>query len=397
MFSEEVEQKVKKIVREVRLKGDEALLFYTKKFDKILLQSKDLKIDKKRIKQSYDKVDKHFLKSIMIAKKNITEFHTKNHKKSWQVMKEGIILGEIWHPIESIGVYIPGGKYSYPSTILMTVVPAKVAGVWRIIMVTPPENLTSEVLVTADIVGVDEIYQVGGAQAIAALAYGTQTIPKVDKIVGPGNIYVTCAKKIVFGDVGIDLIAGPSEVAVLADATANSNYVIYDLLAQIEHGAEANATLITTSDDLLKKVKKKLNSLIKKEENINFIKTKNIDEAIENVNKIAPEHLEILTKNPKKILSKIKNAGAIFVGEFSPVAVGDYIAGPSHVLPTGAAARFSSGLGVDDFLKKSSLIWYNKKGLSKYAKAIEKLAEIEGFIRHAQTIRVRFSIDEIKN
>ncbi len=391
MFPEIIEQKVKNIVREVWLKGDSALLAFTKKFDKVLLKSEDLKISKKIIKKAYGKVDKDFLTSIRIARKNVTEFYTKNKKKSWRQKREGIILGEIWRPMESVGVYIPGGRYPYPSTILMTVIPAKIAGVRRIVIVTPPGNLTPEVLVTADMVGIDEIYQVGGAQAIAALAYGTQTISKVDKIVGPGNIYVTCAKKVVFGDVGIDLIAGPSEVTILADARANADYVACDLLAQVEHGMEATAFLVTNSRKLLREVKKKLASSVKEMRDIQLIQVKSINQAVEVINKIAPEHLEILIENPAEILPKIKNAGAIFLGEFSPVAIGDYIAGPSHVLPTGGAARFSSGLGVEDFFKKSSIISYDKGALRKYAGAIEKLAKVEGLKAHAKTIRVRFS------
>lgn len=389
MFSETVERKVKKIIQEVRLKGDTALLKFTKKFDGVVLNPKELKINEQAIKKACEKVDRDFLRAIITAQKNITDFYRNKARKSWQVKKKGIILGEIWRPIVSVGIYIPGGKYSYPSSILMTVIPARIAGVERIVIVTPPKNITPEVLVTLAIAGVDEVYQVGGAQAVAALAYGTQTIPKVDKIVGPGNLYVTCAKKIVFGDVGIDLIAGPSEVAILADDTAKTDYVIYDLLAQLEHGMEANATLITTSQELFGKVKQKLMPLINQGKNINFIRVQNIDKAIELVNKIAPEHLEILTKNPKGLVSRIKNAGAIFVGEFSPVAVGDYIAGPSHVLPTGRAARFSSGLGVDDFLTKSSLIYYDEEALKKYGKMIEKLAEVEGLKNHAETIRIR--------
>ena len=391
MFPEIIEQKVKNIVREVWLKGDSALLAFTKKFDKVLLKSEDLKISKKIIKKAYGKVDKDFLTSIRIARKNVTEFYTKNKKKSWRQKRKGVILGEIWRPMESVGVYIPGGRYPYPSTILMTVIPAKIAGVRRIVIVTPPGNLTPEVLVTADMVGIDEIYQVGGAQAIAALAYGTQTISKVDKIVGPGNIYVTCAKKVVFGDVGIDLIAGPSEVTILADARANADYVACDLLAQVEHGMEATAFLVTNSRKLLREVKKKLASSVKEMRDIQLIQVKSINQAVEVINKIAPEHLEILIENPAEILPKIKNAGAIFLGEFSPVAIGDYIAGPSHVLPTGGAARFSSGLGVEDFFKKSSIISYDKGALRKYAGAIEKLAKVEGLKAHAETIKVRFS------
>jgi histidinol dehydrogenase len=391
MFSEATEQTVKKIIKEVRAKGDVALLSFTRKFDGVSLSKGNLRIGEQAIKKACREVNPDFIKAVITAKKNIEGFYRNKARKSWQARKNGITLGEIWRPIESVGIYAPGGKYTYPSTTLMTVIPARIAGVKRIVVVTPPKKIKAEMLVTLAIIGVDEVYQVGGAQAIAALAYGTQTITKVDKIVGPGNDYVTCAKKLVFGDVGIDLLAGPSEVVVLADEAAQADYVVADLAAQFEHGMGASAVLMTTSRDLLDKVKRKLMPVVNKGKGLNFIRVQSIDKGVELINKIAPEHLEILVKNPSAILGKIKNAGAIFLGEFSPVAVGDYIAGPSHVLPTGGAARFSSGLGVEDFMKKSSLISYDKKALKKYGKMIETLAEAEGLQNHAQTIRIRLN------
>ncbi|MFH1783395.1 MAG: histidinol dehydrogenase [bacterium] len=391
MFPEQLEKKVRKIIKDVRLKGDDALIDFTKKFDAVVLKHEELKVSKYDMKQAYKRVDRDFLTAVQTAKKNINAFYKNSKAKSWKMKSKGVELGEIFRPIDSVGVYVPGGKFPYPSTILMTVVPAKVAGVKRIVVVTPPKNITAEVLVAADIAGVDEMYRVGGAQAIAALAYGTQAIHRVDKIVGPGNSYVACAKQNVFGDVGIDVIAGPSEVAVIADSSADASFVIQDLMAQVEHGMEANATLITTSKDLVEQVKNNLVTTKERGANIEIILVKSLSRAADIVNNMAPEHLELIVKNPRALLPKIRHAGAIFLGAFSPVAAGDYIAGPSHVLPTGGAARFSSGLGIGDFMKRSSVIYYTKEALKKHAKAIEKLAEVEGFTTHAQTIKVRFS------
>ncbi|MCK4532365.1 histidinol dehydrogenase [bacterium] len=388
---DKIEKEVKKIIEEVKIKGDKAICFYTQKFDKVKLRPERLLVKKKEIKDAYKQVDEGFITALKKAKLNIESFHKRQRIKSWYNDEKGILLGDIWQPLEKVGVYIPGGKYAYPSCVLMNVLPAKVAGVSQVIMVSPPGNLTPAVLVAADICGVDRIYRVGGVPAIAALAYGTDTLPRVDKIVGPGNIYVTCAKKMLFGEVGIDMLAGPSEIMILADQSSNCDYIISDFLAQLEHDRNAKAGLVTTSAYLIKKVQTQLRK-IKNGFNlkqINFFKVKDLNEAIKVINQEAPEHLEILTKNPEKMLLKIKNAGAIFLGEYSPVVLGDYFAGPSHTLPTGKTARFSSGLSVYDFMKRTSLIFYSKEALKKCSRDILKLAEMEGLKEHMNSVKER--------
>ncbi|MCK5534860.1 histidinol dehydrogenase [bacterium] len=388
---DKIERQVKKIIEEVKIKGDKAVCFYTQKFDGVKLRPEILLVKKKEIENAYKKVDKDFVIALKKAKLNIENFHKKQKIKSWYSNEKGILLGDIWQPLERVGVYIPGGKYPYSSCVLMNVLPAKVAGVTQVIMVSPPNNLTSEVLVAADICGVDKIYRVGGVPAIAALAYGTKTLPRVDKIVGPGNVYVTCAKKLLFGEVGIDMLAGPSEVMILADQSSNIDYIISDFLAQLEHDQKAKAGLVTTSGDLIKKIKIKLKK-IKKGFNlkqIKFFKVKDLGEAIKIINQEAPEHLEILTKNPEKMLIKIKNAGAIFLGDYSPVALGDYFAGPSHTLPTGKTARFSSGLSVYDFIRRTSLIFYSEEAFKRCSRDIIKLAEMEGLKEHVNSVKQR--------
>ncbi|MFH1540735.1 MAG: histidinol dehydrogenase [Elusimicrobiota bacterium] len=372
---------VKDIIEKVKKNGDVAVSYFTKKYDGIELAPENFKISEKEIFSAIKNTDKDFLVAVKQAKKNIEDFQKKILPKSTVIRKNGVILNHIFKPIEKVGIYVPGGKFSYPSTVLMTTIPAKIAGVEKIVMISPPKNLTKEVIATAKICGVNEIYRVGGVQAIAALAYGTKTIPKVDKIVGPGNSFVTEAKRRVFGDVGIDMLAGPSEVLIIADATANSEFVVADLLAQCEHDKNAKATLISLSKQLSKKIKS--NSQVK------IINAYNIEEAVKIANEIAPEHLEIMTKNADKIAEKIKNAGAIFLGNYSPVTVGDYFAGPSHVLPTNGTSRFSSGLSVYDFLKSSSVIQYEKSALKKSANSIIKLSETEWLFEHAKSIKTR--------
>ncbi|HAX62123.1 MAG TPA: histidinol dehydrogenase [Elusimicrobia bacterium] len=377
---------VKKIIEKVKKEDDSAVSYFTKKYDGVKLSPSDFMISEKEIDTALENADNNFLNAVKQAKKNIEIFQKKILPKSTVIKKNGIILKLIFNPIEKVGIYIPGGRFSYPSTIWMTAIPAKIAGVKKIVMVSPPKNLTKEVIATAKICGVDEIYRVGGVQGIAALACGTKTIPKVDKIVGPGNVFVTEAKRQVFGDVGIDMLAGPSEVLIIADDTANPDFIISDLTAQCEHDKNAKATLVSVSKKLSEFVKNKISEY---KTQIKIIRVKNIEQAIKIANEIAPEHIEIMTKNSDNISRKIRNVGAIFLGNYSPVAVGDYFAGPSHVLPTNGTARFSSGLSVYDFLKSSSVISYEKSALKKSAKEIMKLAETEGLFEHANSVKIR--------
>ena len=399
------EQTVNEIIDQVRTKGDEALFAYTLKFDKCTITPENIKVTKEEIKEAYTKVDPALVEVMKKSAANITKFHEKQLHNSWIVPEDdGTILGQKITPIEISGVYVPGGKAAYPSSVLMNVLPAKVAGVSRIIMTTPPGadgKVNPGTLVAADIAGVDEIYKAGGAQAIAAMAFGTESIPRVDKITGPGNIFVALAKKACFGYVSIDSIAGPSEILVLADETANPRYAGADLLSQAEHDEMASAILITTSRTLAEQVSKEVDlftqTLSRKEiiekslENYGYILiASNMDEAIHAANEIASEHLEILTENPYEVMTKIKNAGAIFLGEYSSEPLGDYFAGPNHILPTNGTARFFSPLNVDDFLKKTSIISYSRDALSKVHKDIELFAEKEGLTAHANSIKVRF-------
>ena len=399
------EQTVNEIIEQVRTKGDEALFGYTLKFDKCEITADNIKVTDEEIKEAYEKVDPELVKVMKKSAANIIKFHEKQLHNSWFVPEDnGTILGQKITPIEISGVYVPGGKAAYPSSVLMNVLPAKVAGVSRIIMTTPPGadgKVNPGTLVAADIAGVNEIYKAGGAQAIAAMAFGTQSIPRVDKITGPGNIFVALAKKACFGYVSIDSIAGPSEILVLADETANPRYIAADLLSQAEHDEMASAILITTSRQLAEQVSKEAEAftqeLSRKEiiekslENYGYILiAQNMEEAIAATNEIASEHLEILTANPFETMTKIKNAGAIFLGEYSSEPLGDYFAGPNHILPTNGTARFFSPLNVDDFLKKTSIISYSQDALSKVHKDIELFAEKEGLTAHANSIKVRF-------
>lgn len=401
----EYEAVVNEILQEVREKKDDAVLSYTSEFDGWNCTPENLKVDQNEIREAYEAVPEELIRVMKESMSNIIEFHQKQLRNSWfEPREDGVILGMKILPIEIAGVYVPGGKAAYPSSVLMNVLPAKVAGVSRVIMTTPAGKdgkVAPVTLVAADLAGVDEIYKVGGAQAIAAMAFGTQSIPKVDKVTGPGNIFVALAKKACFGHVSIDSVAGPSEILVLADETANPRYVAADLLSQAEHDELASAILITTSHELAARVSEEVegflkelprNEIMKKSlDNYGYILvTDTMEEAIDAANRIASEHLEILTKDPFMVMTKIKNAGAIFLGEYSSEPLGDYFAGPNHVLPTNGTARFFSPLNVDDFMKKTSIISYSKEALEKVHHEIEYFAEHEGLYAHANSIKVRF-------
>lgn len=398
------EKDVKAIIDNVKENGDKALFDYTLRFDKASINHDNIIVTKEELEEAYNEVDDKLIKVIRKALVNIKSFHEKQLQNSWFDSNDGIILGQKVTPLDKVGVYVPGGKAVYPSSVLMNVVPAKVAGVNTIYMTTPPDKdgkICANTLVAAHEAGVDVIYKAGGAQAIAALAFGTESITKVDKIVGPGNIYVALAKKAVFGHVSIDSIAGPSEILVLADETANPRYVAADLLSQAEHDELASAILITNSKDLAQKVSKEIDEFLevlsrrdiisKSLENYGYILVAdNMDDAISAVNEIASEHLELVVKDPFNTMTKIKNAGAIFLGEYSSEPLGDYFAGPNHVLPTNGTAKFFSALSVDDFIKKSSIISYSREALESIHKDIETFAQCEGLTAHANSIKVRF-------
>ncbi|MBU5269721.1 histidinol dehydrogenase [Clostridium sporogenes] len=400
----DVEIQVDKILEDIKFKGDEALIKYTNKFDSKIINKNNLRVKDEEIKEAYEKIDKEFLKILKEAKENIIFFHEKQKRNSWMETKEkSIILGQKIMPLNIVGIYVPGGTAAYPSSVLMNALPAKVSGVKEIIMVTPPRengSIDPAILVAADISGVSKIYKVGGAQAIGALAFGTENIDKVDKIVGPGNIYVALAKKRVYGNVDIDMIAGPSEILVLADETAKAEYIAADLMSQGEHDKLASAILITTSESLSKQVLKELKLQIEGLNRKDIIKysLKNhgaiiivdtLKEGIKMANEIAPEHLEVCTENPFSILGDIKNAGSIFLGNFSSEPLGDYLAGPNHVLPTSGTARFFSPLSLDDFTKKSSYIYYSREALLDVGHKVIRFAEEEGLTAHANAIKVR--------
>ena len=401
----EFEGRVNEIIENVRANRDAAIFDYTKRFDGAGINAENILVTEDEIKEAYEKVDEKLLTVIRKALVNIRKYHEKQRQYSWFDSEEsGIILGQKVTALEKVGVYVPGGKAVYPSSVLMNIVPAKVAGVKTIVMTTPPGKdgkVNPATLVAAKEAGVDAIYKVGGAQAIAALAFGTESVPKVDKIVGPGNIYVALAKKAVFGFVSIDSIAGPSEIMVLADETANPRFVAADLLSQAEHDEMASAILVTTSRDLAEQVSKEVEGFVaqlsrkeiiqKSLDNYGYILVaESMDEAIATVNEIASEHLELVTKNPFETMTKIRNAGAIFVGEYSSEPLGDYFAGPNHVLPTNGTAKFFSPLSVDDFIKKSSIISYSREALEPIYKDIVQFAECEQLMAHANSIRVRF-------
>ena len=403
------EASVKEILDKVKEEKDAAVFAYTAKFDGAELTADTIEVTDAEIEEAYAQVDDTLLTVIRKAKDNIESYHAKQRQNSWFDSKpDGTILGQKITPLHRVGVYVPGGKAVYPSSVLMNVMPAKVAGVDEIIMVTPPGKngkVSPNTLVAAKEAGVDKIYKVGGAQAIAALAYGTASMPKVDKLVGPGNIYVALAKKAVYGNVSIDSIAGPSEILVLADETANPRFVAADLLSQAEHDELASAILITTSQELAEKVSEEVDGFLKVLSRSDII-SKSLDnfgyilvtdshkEAIDTVDAIAPEHLEIVTKNPFEDMMKVHNAGAIFLGENSSEPLGDYFAGPNHILPTNGTAKFFSPLSVDDFVKKSSIIYYSREALSEIHEDIESFAKSESLTAHANSIAVRFEGEE---
>ena len=401
----EFESRVNDIIQNVREKRDEAVFEYTLKFDGATIDQDNIRVTEEEIKEAYEQVDPKLLDVIRKALVNIRDYHAKQKQYSWFDSDEsGIILGQKVTPLKTVGVYVPGGKAVYPSSVLMNVIPAKVAGVSNIIMTTPcgkDGKVYPSTLVAAKEAGVDAIYKVGGAQAIAALAFGTESIPKVDKIVGPGNIYVALAKKAVFGYVSIDSIAGPSEIMVLADEMANPRFVAADLLSQAEHDEMASAILVTTSETLAEQVSVEVDKFVatlsrkeiiqKSLDNYGYILVADtMQDAIDTVNEIASEHLELVTKNPFETMTKIRNAGAIFIGEYSSEPLGDYFAGPNHVLPTNGTAKFFSPLSVDDFIKKSSIISYSREALEPVYKDIVQFAECEKLTAHANSIRVRF-------
>jgi histidinol dehydrogenase len=394
-----IEENVKKILNEVRKAGDKALIKYTKLFDR---HSLPLKIDTEEIKEKAKEVSKEVLDALKFAAQRIRKFHKRQLESSWQYKEGDITLGQIIRPLHRIGAYVPGGKASYPSTVLMNIIPAQVAGVTEIAVCvpTPQGEINPTVCAALELLDIKEVYRIGGAQAIGALAYGTETITKVDKIVGPGNIYVATAKKLVFGEVDIDMIAGPSEIMIVADISANPAFIASDMLSQAEHDEMASSILVTTSEKLADEVKKEISKQLKtlpkaeiaKKSLKNFgaiLLVKSLEEATEVVNEIAPEHLEIMTEHPDELLPMIKNAGAIFLGQWNTEPIGDYVAGPNHTLPTGGTARFFSPLGVYDFIKRSSIIKIGKNGFKKFAPYVEILATLEGLQAHANTVKIR--------
>ncbi|MDA0024404.1 histidinol dehydrogenase [Brachyspira hyodysenteriae] len=400
---DDVNEKVKAILEDVKQNGDNALKKYAKMFDNAEIDN--LEVTEKEIEEAYNRVDEKFKETLKLAYNNIEKFHKKQLRNSYITNEEyGIVMGQIINPIEKVGVYIPGGTAVYPSTVLMNVIPAKVAGVNEIILVSPPNKegkINANILAAAKIAGVNRVFKTGGAQAIAALSYGTESIPKVYKIVGPGNIYVAMAKRLVYGEVSIDMVAGPSEVLIIADETANHIHIASDMLAQAEHDKLASSILVTTSKEIAEKTKEELYKQLEKlsrkdiasesiENNGRIIITETIDEAIYINNEIAPEHLEISIKEPFSVLSKIKNAGSIFLGDYTPEALGDYLSGANHVIPTSGTAKFASPLSVDDFIKKSYITYYTKDALSKVKDNIINFAEHESLEAHANSVKVRF-------
>lgn len=397
-------QKVRKLVAGVRDRGDLALLEYTERFDGVELSREQLRVPSEEIRAAYRELDSETIETIKTAARFIGRFHRKQLPKEWFTeFERGVRAGQVVRPLASVGVYAPGGLARYPSSVLMSVIPAKVAGVEKVIVCTPPRGdgrVDPVMLIAADISGADEVYRVGGAQAIAAMAYGTRTVPRVDKIVGPGNIYVAAAKQVVAPDVGVDFAAGPSEVLIIADSSASSRKVAADLMAQAEHDPSAAAVLVTTSEKLVLDVCERIRSMLKRAERRRIMSrslreyglavvTRSMEKAIEFANHYAPEHLQLLVRKPKRVLGRIRNAGAIFIGPFTPVAAGDFAIGPSHVLPTGGIARRRAGLSVLDFVRMPTVQKLTRRGLRRLAVVVEKLAEVEGLPAHAQSIRER--------
>ncbi len=401
----EQEGTVREIIDNVRRDGDEAIFAYEEKFDHCQLNAENIRVTEAEIKAAYQELDDNFIEVMKRAAANIRSFHEKQKTNSWiTTTAEGTILGQKVTPIAVSGCYVPGGRAVYPSSVLMNVIPAKVAGVEKIIVCTPPNaqgKVPAGTIVAADIAGVDEIYKVGGAQAIAAMAFGTASIPRVDKITGPGNIFVALAKKACFGYTGIDSVAGPSEILIIADETANARFVAADLLSQAEHDPLASAILLTTSRELAEKVSTEVDGFLKELSRAEIIRQsldnygyifvgETMDELVEAANAIASEHMEIVTANPFEVMTKVKNAGAIFLGQYSSEPLGDYYAGPNHILPTNGTARFFSPLSVDDFVKKSSIISYSREALERVHEDIEVFAQNEGLTAHANSVHVRF-------
>jgi histidinol dehydrogenase len=398
--SPEIEQKVREILDDVRNNGDKAVLKYTKAFDSLAISN--LTISPVEIRKYAKKAKKNVVQALKISARRIRNFHERQKEKSWSFSEKGNLLGQVIRPLERVGVYVPGGKASYPSTVLMNVIPAQVADVKEIALCvpTPKGEINPYVMAAVDLLGIEEVYRIGGAQAIGAMAYGTETIRKVDKIVGPGNIYVVTAKKLVFGEVDIDMIAGPSEILIIADESANPAFIAADLLSQAEHDELASSILITNSGKLADRVSKELDrqlsQIVRKQiarKSVNnygaIIITRDLKDAVTLSNRIAPEHLEIITAKPIQFLPMIENAGAIFLGEWTPEALGDYSAGPNHTLPTGGTAKFSSPLGVYDFIKRSSLLSFTKDGFTELAKTVKAIAKAEGLEAHGKTVKVR--------
>lgn len=398
----EVEDRVKDILNTVRERGDEALLEYTERFDGITLKKERLCISKAEVEKALSSVSKDVIDLLQLAAERIESFHRSYIPTSWFTTEEGIILGQKIRPLKRVAIYVPGGKAIYPSTVLMNAIPARVAGVDEIVMATPPskEGVSPLLLAAAEVAGVDRIYRVGGAQAIAALAYGTETIPKVDKITGPGNIYVATAKRLVYGEVDIDMIAGPSEILIISDGTGRAEWIAADMLSQAEHDELASAILLTTSRDMAEKVRMELELQLEDltrrsiaEESLKrygaIIVVEDIEEALQISNEIAPEHLELFVEDPFSILDRVENAGAIFLGPYTPEPIGDYVAGPNHTLPTGGTARFSSPLGVEDFLKRSSILAFSKEGLKRLGQCAIDLAKLEGLYGHGKSVAIR--------
>jgi len=400
-----LEGEVRSILEDVRKRGEAALVHYTRVFDGLRIPTDRREVKRSEVKEAYGKIPRDFLRTLKEASRRIRKFHqhlSKTRTASWKQEEKGIRLGQAMRPLEKVGIYVPGGKASYPSTVLMAAIPAKVAGVREILMVTPPrkEGISPAVLVAADLAGVDRIYRIGGAQAIAALAYGTNLIPKVDKIVGPGNQYVAMAKRLVYGDVDIDMVAGPSEIVIVSDENTPPPFVAADLISQAEHDEMALAVLMTDSEAFAREVEKEV------ERQLSFLKrrkvasvslnrrgailiVRNLEQAMDLVNRIAPEHLELAVSRPLSLAKSVKHAGAVFLGPHTPEAIGDYMAGPNHILPTAGTARFSSALGVEDFIKRTNLIHFTQRALSRFEKDVKRFAEWEGLEGHYQAVQMR--------
>jgi histidinol dehydrogenase len=400
-----LEKEVRSILKDVRQRGDKALIHYTELFDGTRIPVRGLRVRRREVEEAYKKVPHEFISTLKKAAFRIFKFHQLSKKRSaTHLVEKGIWLGQMVRPIERVGIYVPGGKASYPSTVLMAAIPAKVAGVREILVTTPPQDggINPAILVAADLAGVDQVYRVGGAQAIAALAYGTSSIPKVDKIVGPGNLYVATAKRLVYGVVDVDMVAGPSEIVIIADGKTPSSYVASDLISQAEHDEMAMAILITTSDafgeEVRMELERQLFSLKRKRIAAKSLKrrgailvVRDLDQAIELANRIAPEHLEISISNAPSLAKKVKHAGAVFLGPHTPEAIGDYLAGPNHILPTAGTARFSSPLGVEDFIKRTNLMRFNRNALRRFVKDVKRFAEWEGLEGHYRSIQIRMN------